>query len=132
MSMNDPIADMLTRLRNASQARHPEVNIPYSGFKNALAQVLKKNGFIADASVTGDGIEKRICLQLKYTTDRKPVFLEVDRISKGGRKVYWSHADIKPMRQGSGMAILTTPKGVMSGEEARQAGVGGEVVCTIW
>ena len=132
MSMNDPVADMLTRIRNGVQAKHDDVAIPFSKFKEAIANLLNKEGFVSGVEVKGDGAKKAIIITLKYTAEREPVFVDLQRASKMGRRVYQSSKKIIPLRQGAGISIISTPKGLMKDVDAKTAGVGGEVVCTIW
>ena len=132
MSVNDPIADMLTRIRNACMARHTTVQIPSSKMKVAIAQILKREGFIRDFEVQVGKPSDTIVITLKYTTDRRPVITGLKRVSKPGLRVYSGRADIPRVRGGLGLSILSTPKGVMAGHEAWQEHVGGEVLCYVW
>ena len=132
MSVNDPIADMLTRIRNACMARHTTVQIPSSKMKVAIAQILKREGFIRDFEVQVGKPSDTIVITLKYTNDRRPVITGLKRVSKPGLRVYSGRADIPRVRGGLGLSILSTPKGVMAGHEAWQEHVGGEVLCYIW
>jgi small subunit ribosomal protein S8 len=132
MALNDPIADMLTRVRNAAHAKHETVGIPYSKIKEAIANVLCSEGFIRNVEVIGEGKRKAIVITLKYTEGGRPVFTSLERTSKLGRRVYTAASDIRPNRQGVGVAILTTSKGIMKDVDAKRHGVGGEVICTIW
>jgi small subunit ribosomal protein S8 len=128
VSVNDPIADMLTRIRNACMARHTVVQIPSSKMKVAIAQILKREGFIRDFEVQAGKPADTIVITLKYTTDRRPVITGLKRVSKPGLRVYSGRADIPRVRGGLGLSILSTPKGVMAWQEH----VGGEVLCYIW
>jgi small subunit ribosomal protein S8 len=135
MSMTDPIADFLTRLRNGAKAQHHEVTIPSSKLKRELARILKEQGYIdawhmlpADAEHPGE----RIVVQLKYTNDRKPVISGIKRVSRPGRRDYVDHAHIPKVQGGLGTAIISTSRGVMTGHDARKLGVGGEVVASVW
>lgn len=132
MALNDPIADLLTRIRNAAHAGHEDVCIRYSKMKESVARILSQEGFIGNVDAVGEGVRKQLVISIKYASFRQPPFTSLDRTSKGGRRVYLSHKEIKPVRQGMGISILTTPKGVMTDVQARQQGVGGEVVCTVW
>ena len=132
MSVNDPIADMLTRIRNACMARHTTVQIPSSKMKVAIAQILKREGFIRDFEVQVGKPSDTIVITLKYTNDRRPVITGLKRVSKPGLRVYSGRADIPRVRGGLGLSILSTPKGVMAGHEAWQEHVGGEVLCYVW
>ena len=132
MSVNDPIADMLTRIRNACMARHTTVAIPVSKMKIAIAEILKREGFIRDFEVQKADPVDSIVITLKYTSDRRPVITGLKRVSKPGLRIYSGRADIPRVRGGLGLSILSTPKGVMAGHEAWQEHVGGEVLCYVW
>lgn len=131
MSMNDPVADMLTRIRNGQSAGKTEVRMPASKLKTALAAVLVDEGFIADAVVEGEGVKPQMRVQLKYHNG-KPVIEGIQRSSRPGRRVYRSKSDIPSVIGGLGVAIVSTSRGVMSDRKARALGVGGEVICTVW
>jgi small subunit ribosomal protein S8 len=131
MNMTDPIADMLTRIRNAIAARHTRVAIPASKMKLAIARVLKEEGYIKDIEVLKDNPQGTIRITLRYI-DKKPVLTQLQRISKPGRRVYTRREDIPRVRGGLGIAILSTPRGVMTGRRAYQLGLGGEVICHVW
>ena len=128
--MTDPIADMLTRIRNAMAALRPSVEIPHSKLKESIARLLKHEGYIADVSVEGQTI-KTLKLKLKYE-GKRGVIEGLRRVSRPGLRHYVGAADIPRVRGGMGVAILSTPSGVMSGNQARKANVGGEVLCYIW
>jgi len=128
--MTDPIADMLTRVRNASQALLPTVKVPHSKMKESLARLLVKEGYVADFSVEGEKI-KHLSLKLKYT-GRRGVIEGLRRISRPGLRNYVGSTEIPRVRGGLGVAVISTPEGVMSGREARRKNLGGEVVCYIW
>jgi small subunit ribosomal protein S8 len=135
MSMTDPIADFLTRLRNALRAQHQDVAIPSSKFKRELARILVEQGYIEgyDVRPAAPGHPgEEISITLKYTVDRKPVISGIERVSRPGRRTYVDHAHIPRIQGGMGTAIISTSRGVMTGHEARQEGVGGEVVARIW
>ena len=132
MQITDPIADMLTRLRNAVMARHSTVVMPSSKMKEAIAAILKSEGFIQEFEVMQDGVKKTLRIQLKYTTDRQSVVTGLKRISRPGRRVYAGRDDIPLVLSGMGVAIMSTPKGVMTGKDARRQGVGGEVLAYVW
>lgn len=132
MSVNDPIADMLTRIRNACMARHTTVAVPASKMKVAIAEILKREGFIRDFEVQKADPVDSIVITLKYTSDRRPVITGLKRVSKPGLRIYTGRADIPRVRGGLGLSILSTPKGVMAGHEAWQEHVGGEVLCYVW
>ena len=132
MSVNDPIADMLTRIRNACMVRHTSVAMPSSKMKVAIAEILKREGFIRDFEIQEGQPFDTIQITLKYTSDRRPVITGLKRVSKPGLRIYTGRADIPRVRNGLGLSILSTPKGVMAGHEAWQEHVGGEVLCYIW
>jgi small subunit ribosomal protein S8 len=134
VSFNDPIADMLTRIRNACMQRHTSVLMPKSKLKLAIAEILKQEGFIKDFSVQ-DVDEKpfqNLVINLKYTADREPVITGLKRVSRPGLRIYSKRTDIPRVRGGLGLAILSTPKGVMSGHEAWRQNIGGEVLAYVW
>ena len=134
MSLSDPIADMLTRIRNASSARHDSVLMPASKIKVAIANVLKEEGFIKDYSVAMEEgkPQPNLKVDLSYGGRKQPVLNGLQRVSKPGLRVYVQRREIQRVYGGLGMAILSTPKGVMSGQEARRNEVGGEVICYVW
>jgi small subunit ribosomal protein S8 len=132
VSVNDPIADMLTRIRNACMVRHTSVAMPSSKMKVAIAEILKREGFIRDFQIEEGQPFDTIQITLKYTSDRRPVITGLKRVSKPGLRIYTGRADIPRVRNGLGLSILSTPKGVMAGHEAWQEHVGGEVLCYIW
>ncbi len=129
---SDPIADMLTRVRNAILARHAKVDVPASKLKIEIARILKDQGYILNFKLAEEGSQKNIRIYLKYTTANQPVISRLERVSKPGCRVYVGKAEIPRVLGGLGINILTTPQGVMTGSEARKAGVGGEVLCQIW
>ncbi len=131
MSMQDPVADLLTRVRNALMARHDEVVIPSSRLKAAVARVLKEEGYVADFSVAADNKQGLLTIQLRYVGG-KPVIEGIERVSKPSRRVYVGFDEIPQVRSGLGVNILSTPKGVLSDRVARQAKVGGEILCAVW
>jgi small subunit ribosomal protein S8 len=132
VSVNDPIADMLTRIRNACMARHATVVMPASKMKVAIANILKQEGFIRDFELQEGDPADTIVITLKYTTDRRPVITGLKRVSKPGLRIYTGRADIPRVRGGLGLSILSTPKGVMAGHDAWREHVGGEVLCYVW
>ena len=132
MSVNDPIADMLTRIRNACMARHTTVVIPASKMKLAIADILRREGFIKDYAVQQGNPADMLNITLKYDSDRRPAISGLKRVSKPGLRIYTKSADIPRVRGGLGLSILSTPKGVLAGHEAWQQRVGGEVLCYIW
>ena len=135
MSMTDPIADFLTRLRNAAKAQHHDVAIPSSKLKRELARILKEQGYIEDYRVdppAGDRPGEQITITLKYTNERQPIISGMQRVSRPGQRTYVDHTHIPRIQGGMGTAIISTSKGVMTGHDARTAGVGGEVVARVW
>ena len=131
MSMQDPLSDMLTRIRNAQMAGKKAVNMPGSKLKAAVAQVLKDEGYIADFNASNDAGKPRLAIELKYFQG-KPVIAEIDRISRPGLRSYAAKDELPTVRGGLGVAIVSTSKGVMTDRAARAAGVGGEVLCTVF
>lgn len=132
MNMTDPIADMLTRIRNALVQKHDVVSMPVSKEKKAIAKILKEEGFITDYAVEGDGQFKELTITLKYTEDKQRVITGLRRISKPGLRVY-AHADELPrVLNGLGIAIISTSNGVMTDREARKLHIGGEVLAYVW
>ena len=133
MSMNDPIADLLARIRNAALAGHEQLNIPASRLKEEVLKVLKAEGFIDDyQSVEDGGPRAQLQVRLRYTANRQPVLQGLRRVSKPSLRVYVKSSEIHPVRSGLGVSILSTSRGVMSGKQARQAKLGGEVLCEVW
>jgi len=132
---SDPIADMLTRIRNALMAGHASVAIPHSKVKLALANILKDEGYIEDVTVGDETPVAMIHVTLKYwgkRRERRPVISKVQRVSKPGRRIYVGKSEIPWVLSGMGIAILTTPQGLMTGQQARRQGLGGEVLCYVW
>lgn len=136
--MTDPIADMLTRIRNAVQAKHARVDVPASTLKAEIARILQDEGYIAgyklveEPAAAGQAAVKQLRLFLKYGPRGEQVISGIQRISRPGRRVYYSSANVKPVLGGLGISILTTSRGVMTGREAVKSGVGGEVLCNVW
>ena len=130
MSMSDPIADMLTRIRNAQMVEKPSVTLPASKLKVAIAKVLKDEGYIDGFAVKGEGTKPELEIALKYYAGR-PVIERIERVSRPGLRVYKGCDAIPQVMNGLGVAIVTTPKGVMTDRKARQTGVGGEVLCYV-
>ncbi|MBS1679822.1 MAG: 30S ribosomal protein S8 [Actinobacteria bacterium] len=128
----DPIADYLTRIRNAIRAGHDDVEIPASTQKMELSRILKEQGYITDFHKKPARVGETIAVTLKYTEDRKPVILGIERVSRPGRRRYVDHKSVPRVQGGTGTAIVSTSHGVMTGHEARQQGVGGEVVAYVW
>jgi small subunit ribosomal protein S8 len=133
MSQTDPIADFLTRIRNASRIKRDSVDVPASRLKRALAEALKSEGYIRDVKLLGDERHQGVLrLYLKYGADGERVINMIDRVSKPGRRVYTGAAAIPKVRNGLGVAFVSTPLGVLSDRECRAKNVGGEVLCTVW
>ncbi len=130
MSLQDPIADLLTRIRNAQRARHATVSLPSSNLKTAVCDVLRDEGYIDDYRVDGD-VKPMVTVTLRYHEGR-PVIEELDRVSRPGLRIYKASRDLPRVRDGFGVAIVSTNRGVMSDRAARRAGVGGEVLCTVF
>jgi len=133
MSMTDPIADMLTRIRNAVRARHPRVDIPHSHLKEGLANILRKEGFVDVVAVVRpkEGFPL-IRVALRYSPEGEPLISGLERVSRPGRRVYCSKDEIPPVLGGLGVSVLSTSRGLLSGEECRKVGVGGEILCNVW
>jgi small subunit ribosomal protein S8 len=130
MSMHDPIADMLTRIRNAQMVGHPEVTMPASRLKAAIAKVLKEEGYVEDFALREAGVKKELAIGLKYYAGR-PVIERLERVSKPGLRVYKGRDDIPRVMNGLGVAILSTSRGVMTDRKARADGLGGELLCIV-
>ena len=130
--LTDPIADYLTRVRNALRAEHPEVEVPASRLKKEMTRILKEQGYIADYAVEPTAVGEVIRIQLRYTDDRRPVITGIERVSRPGRRRYADKAEIPRVLGGMGTAIVSTSSGVMTGHEAKAKGVGGEVVAYVW
>ncbi|HET7582119.1 MAG TPA: 30S ribosomal protein S8 [Candidatus Limnocylindria bacterium] len=132
MNTSDPIADMLTRIRNASQARHRELTLPSSKMKREIARILVDEGFIESFATQQDGVQETLTIELKYVEGRTPVVSGLKRISKPGLRVYARKTEIPRVLGGLGLAILSTSHGVMTGSQARKLNLGGEVLCYVW
>jgi len=132
MSMNDPLADMLTRIRNALQAEHSDVFVPWSRLKEDICAVLEREGYIDAYTVAGEGAQKTIRIVLRYTEEGRPVIHGLQRVSRPSLRVYVGRDGIRPVRSGLGVAIISTSRGVVSGKQARNDNVGGEVLCEVW
>ncbi|MCX7962341.1 MAG: 30S ribosomal protein S8 [Burkholderiales bacterium] len=130
MAMSDPIADMLTRIRNAQRVGHAEVSMPFSKLKHAIAQVLKDEGYIEDLAVRGEGARRELRIGLKYYAGR-PVIERLERVSRPGLRVYKGRDELPRVMNGLGVAIVSTSRGVMTDRKARASGVGGEVLCIV-
>ena len=131
-TVTDPIADFLTRIRNGLIADHDVVEIPASTFKVELARILREQGYIEDFAVEPGRVGQVLKVRLKYTEDRKPVILGIERLSKPGRRRYVDASEVPRIFGGMGTAIISTSRGVMTGHDARRAGVGGELVARVW
>jgi small subunit ribosomal protein S8 len=132
MNTTDPIADMLTRIRNASMARHPELTMPSSRVKREIARILVDEGFVDSFATQQDGVQEMLTVQLKYVEGRTPVVSGLKRISKPGLRVYARKTEIPRVLGGLGLAILSTSRGIMTGSQARKLNLGGEVLCYVW
>jgi small subunit ribosomal protein S8 len=132
MSMTDPIADMLTRIRNAIRAGHDSVNVPASKLKKDIAKILQEEGFIAGFEVAEGDYQGVIRIVLRYSQDGAPIIHGMERVSRPGRRVYRGKTEIPQVLDGLGVSIVSTSKGVLSGADAMRNGVGGEVLCQIW
>ncbi len=132
MSMTDPIADLLTRIRNAAGAKHQKVDIASSNLKVNVATVLRTEGFIKNYKVIADNKQGILRIYLKYIDEKDSVINEIKRISKPGSRVYVGSDDIPRVKNGLGIAILSTSKGILTDKSAHEAGIGGELLCTVW
>jgi small subunit ribosomal protein S8 len=132
MNSTDPIADMLTRIRNASAARHKDLTVPSSKVKREIARVLAEEGFIESWETAADGVQESLSMRLKYVEGRTPVVSGLKRISKPGLRVYARKTEIPRVLGGLGLAILSTSRGIMTGSQARKLNLGGEVLCYVW
>lgn len=130
--VNDPIADMLARLRNAAEVRHTQVLMPASKLRVAVAKILKDEGFIEKLEVTKDKPQPQLRVWLRYDDKKRPVLTGIKRVSKPGRRVYASKSEIPWVRHGLGVAIVSTTRGVMTGTRAKRMGLGGEILCYVW
>lgn len=135
MSMSDPIADMLTRVRNAMMRQHTTVSMPHSKIKESIAHVLKEEGYIEDLQVLPEKPQAVIQLKLKYVggrRERRSVITGLERVSRPGRRIYAGKKEIPWVLSGMGIAVVTTSQGVMTGQKARRLGLGGEILCKVW
>jgi small subunit ribosomal protein S8 len=130
--ISDPIADLLTRIRNGMIARHTEVRIPHSRLKTRIAEILVNEGYVEDVEVIPSAVQSEIKVRLKYTSSREPVVKGIRRVSKPGLRVYAGRGNLPRVQGGLGIAILSTSKGVLTDREARRQQVGGEVLCEVW
>src|SRR6201982_2739375 len=128
----DPVADMLTRIRNASRARHPRVDLPSSKLKVELARIMKEEGFVSNYKVVDEKGKKTLRVFLRYTPDRRSVITDLQRVSRPGSRRYVGKFGIRAGMGGMGVSILSTPRGLMTGQTARKEGVGGELLCEVW
>ena len=132
MSMTDPIADLLSRIRNAFTAKHDGLDVPASRMKVEIVKILKEEGYINDFGVGGDGVARKIHIDLKYGRDGNRAISGVQRVSTPGRRIYCGKNEIPKVLNGLGITILSTSRGVMTGTSCREQGVGGEVLCNVW
>ena len=132
MSMTDPIADLLTRLRNGAAARKEYVECPWSVMKERIVRVMIAEGFLRDVEILSDGAKKRLRIWLRYDRQQRPVLSGLERISKPSRRVYVGVDDIPAVRRGAGISILSTPQGILADREARRRHTGGELLCAVW
>lgn len=133
MAANDTIADMLTRIRNASLARHPKTEVPSTRMTRSIAKVLHEEGFIGEYEEAGEGIKKNLVISLKYKgKNREPIIRTLKRVSKPGLRVYSNRKELPRVLGGIGIAIISTSSGIMTDRDARRQGVGGEVLCYVW
>jgi small subunit ribosomal protein S8 len=130
--LTDPVADMLTRVRNANQALHDQVAMPTSKLKVEIAKLLEAEGYIVGWDVEGEGKDRQLVVRLKYDRSRRQVISGLRRISKPGRRVYVDRTDIPKVLGGMGVAVISTSQGLLSGQEARRRGIGGEILCEVW
>jgi small subunit ribosomal protein S8 len=132
MNLTDPVADFLTRIRNAIRARHAKLDVPASNLKTEIARILKEEGYITNYKAAEEGGKHVLRVYLKYGNNNEAAIRDLSRISRPGCRVYLGRDDIKRVQGGLGICILTTPKGVMTGRQARREGVGGEILCEVW
>jgi small subunit ribosomal protein S8 len=132
MKLTDPVADMLARIRNAISARHPKVDVPASKLKLEIARILKEEGYVSNFKATEEGGHKVIRIYLKYDNNNEAAISNVARVSRPGCRVYVRRTEIPRVLGGLGINILTTPRGVMTGRQARKQGLGGELLCEVW
>jgi small subunit ribosomal protein S8 len=132
MNLTDPVADFLTRIRNAMRARHQKLDVPASKLKAEIARILKEEGYIANYKPAEENGMKVLRVYLKYGVNNESVISDLKRVSRPGCRVYQGKNEIRRVQGGLGIAILTTPKGVMTGRQARREGVGGELLCEVW
>jgi small subunit ribosomal protein S8 len=128
----DPIADMLTRIRNAQKAGHAELNVPASRIKLRIAEILSSEGFLGDVSLNTQAARRSLGIKLRYDKDRRPIIDGIQHVSSPGLRIYRGHSDLEHVRGGLGVSILSTSRGLMTDKEARQKKLGGEVLCNVW
>lgn len=131
MAVTDPIADMITKIRNAQKSKHEEVEVKYSKLKEEILKTLKNDGFITDYKVIKENNKTSIIIKLKYYNN-KPVITGIEKVSKPGRKIYVKAEELKPVMNNRGLAIITTSKGIMPGRKAKKLGIGGEYLIKVW
>jgi small subunit ribosomal protein S8 len=132
MNLTDPVADFLTRIRNSIRARHQKLDVPASKLKAEIARILKEEGYIANYKLAEEEGQKLLRVYLKYGPNNEAVIRDLKRVSRPGCRVYIGKDEIKRVQGGLGISIMTTPKGVMTGRQARREGVGGEILCEVW
>ena len=132
MNLTDPVADFLTRIRNSIRARHQKLDVPASKLQAEIARILKDEGYIANYKATEENGQKVIRVYLKYGTNNEAAIRDLQRVSRPGCRVYVGRDEIRRVQGGLGISIMTTPKGVMTGRQARREGVGGEILCEVW
>jgi len=132
MSNTDPIAELLTRIRNAAHARHRELQVPHSRIREAICRVLVAEGFLESADVGGEGIAKQVVIRVRYSGNNEPVMQGIERVSRPSMRRYAGAAEVGKISRGLGIEVVTTPLGVMTGREARRKKVGGEVLLRVW
>jgi len=132
MSLTDPVADLLTRIRNAVSARQQKLDVPASKLKMEIARILKEEGYISNFKATEESGRKVLRVYLKYSSNNDAAITNLSRVSRPGCRVYVGHQEIPRVLGGLGINILTTPKGVMTGRQARKSGIGGEILCEVW
>ncbi len=132
MNLTDPVADFLTRIRNSIRARHQKLDVPASKLKSEIARILKDEGYIANFKATEENGQRILRVYLKYGANNEAAIRDVQRVSRPGCRVYVGRDEIRRVQGGLGISIMTTPKGVMTGRQARREGVGGEILCEVW
>ncbi len=128
----DPIADMLTRIRNAARAKHPRLDMPATKLKVEIARILKDEGYLTNFKMVDEKGKRTLRIFLRYTPDRRSVITDLRRVSKPGARRYVGRTEIRPVVGGMGISIVSTPRGIMTGQSARKEGVGGELLCEVW